>query len=302
MSVLPEDAGTRLDLWLFKKGIAPSRSHGQIWIRDELVMRAEKILKGNYKVKAGDIIVVKKPFPQPVEIGPEDIPLAIVYEDDDLVVINKPAGLVVHPAEGNQTGTLVNALLYHIKDLSGINGEIRPGIVHRIDKDTSGLLVVAKNDVAHIDLAAQVKEHQVKREYLALVHGIVPSETGRIDAPIGRDLRDRQKMAVNSKGKPAVTHFSVKERFPVQGGFSLIHCTLETGRTHQIRVHMAYIDHPVAGDPKYGPRKSAFNLTGQALHAWRLEFQHPRHKKLMSFEQEPPEVFQKLLGKLRQKD
>ncbi|QGG47959.1 RluA family pseudouridine synthase [Heliorestis convoluta] len=302
IEVTPEEAGSRLDLWLFQKGIAPSRSHGQIWIRDERVTLHGKALKANYKVRSGDQIQVSKSFPQPVAIGPEDIPISIVHEDEDVVVINKPAGLVVHPAEGHHSGTLVNALLYHIKDLSGINGEIRPGIVHRIDKDTSGLLVVAKNDKAHIDLANQVKEHRVQRDYLALVHGIVPAETGRIDAPIGRDPQDRQKMAVISTGKAAVTHFVVKERFPVDAGFSLLQCSLETGRTHQIRVHLAYMGHPVAGDPKYGPRKSAFNLKGQALHAWRLQFQHPRSQEMMTFEAEAPEVLLKLLGKLRQKD
>ncbi|MZP43879.1 RluA family pseudouridine synthase [Heliobacterium gestii] len=298
LSVTPEAADSRIDVWLVQKGLVPSRSHGQNWIKEGLVTLDGGPLKANYRLRPGDVIEVTPPAPEAAAILPEDIPLDIVFQDGDIAVINKPAGLVVHPAEGHWSGTLVNALLHHIKDLSGINGELRPGIVHRIDKDTSGLLVVAKNDRAHIHLTEQVKDHRVRREYLAIVHGVIDAETGRIEAPIGRDPKDRQRMAVTAGGKGAVTHFRVLARFPEQG-FSLLHCRLETGRTHQIRVHLAHIDHPVAGDPKYGPRKGAFGLTGQALHAWKLEFVHPRSGEPLQFRADPPAAFVQVLETLQ---
>ncbi|MBC9783303.1 RluA family pseudouridine synthase [Heliobacterium chlorum] len=297
-STLPEEVDSRLDVWLVNRELVPSRTHGQNWIKEGLVKVEGTTVKANYRLRPGDRIEVVPPEPVITEIVPENLPIDIVYQDAHVAVINKPAGLVVHPAEGHASGTLVNALLYHIKDLSGINGELRPGIVHRIDKDTSGLLVVAKHDEAHIHLAEQVKDHFVRREYLAIVHGIIGAETGRIDAPIGRDPKDRQKMAVVPNGKPSVTHFRVLERFP-EIGFTLVRCKLETGRTHQIRVHMAYIDHPVAGDPKYGPRKAAFGLEGQALHAQRLDFTHPQDGQKMTFQADPPKTFQKVLETLR---
>ncbi|MDD2420979.1 MAG: RluA family pseudouridine synthase [Heliobacteriaceae bacterium] len=296
-----EEAGIRLDMWLVQKGLVPSRSHGQGLIGEGFVTRNGTPLKGNHRVKAGEKIALWLPEPVAPGILPEDIPLEIVYQDHDLAVVNKPAGLVVHPAEGHPTGTLVNALLHQIKDLSGINGDLRPGIVHRLDKDTSGLLVVAKNDLAHIGLAAQVKAHQVQRDYLAIVHGVIRVKTGHIEAPVGRDPRNRQCMAVVPAGKPALTRFRVQERYPVTG-FSLVECSLETGRTHQIRVHLAYIGNPVAGDPKYGPRKPAFNLTGQALHAWRLVFCHPRDGRRLCFKAVPPESFSLVLSELRRRE
>ncbi|WP_235919116.1 RluA family pseudouridine synthase [Heliomicrobium undosum] len=298
LSVTPAEADSRVDVWLVQKGLVPSRSHGQNWIKEGLVTLDGGPLKANYRLRPGDVIEVAPPAPEAVEILPEDIPLEIVFQDADIAVINKPAGLVVHPSEGHWQGTLVNALLYHIKDLSGINGELRPGIVHRIDKDTSGLLVVAKNDRAHIHLTEQVKDHRVRREYLAIVHGVIGAETGRVEAPIGRDPKDRQRMAVIAGGKSAVTHFRVLARYPEQG-FSLLHCRLETGRTHQIRVHLAHIGHPVAGDPKYGPRKVAFGLTGQALHAWKLEFVHPRSGEPAQFQADPPASFVQVLEALQ---
>ncbi|MFZ2557075.1 MAG: RluA family pseudouridine synthase, partial [Lactococcus raffinolactis] len=227
----------------------------------------------------------------------ENIPLDIVYEDDDVAVINKPQGMVVHPSAGHQTGTLVNALMYHMTNLSSINGVIRPGIVHRIDKDTSGLLMVAKNDQAHEFLAAQLKDHTSKRRYLAIIHGNLLNDRGVIEAPIGRNAKDRKKQAVIAGGKPALTHFEVLERF---GDFTLVSLTLETGRTHQIRVHMAYIGHPVAGDPLYGPKNALKPNNGQFLHAQMLGFEHPRTHQWLEFEQEPPKLFQTTLDKLRE--
>ncbi|WP_019785792.1 RluA family pseudouridine synthase, partial [Streptococcus sobrinus] len=225
----------------------------------------------------------------------EDIPLDIIYEDQDVAVINKPQGMVVHPSAGHSSGTLVNALLYHIKDLSTINGIVRPGIVHRIDMDTSGLLMIAKNDQAHQALASELKDKKSLRKYLAIVHGNLPNDRGVIEAPIGRSEKDRKKQAVTAKGKPAVTHFKVLERF---GSYTLVELRLETGRTHQIRVHMAYIGHPLAGDPLYGPRKT-LKGRGQFLHAQTLGFTHPRTGKLVEFSVQPPAIFQETLDKLR---
>ncbi|GAW92606.1 RluA family pseudouridine synthase [Calderihabitans maritimus] len=292
-----EQAGERIDRFLAARSPDLSRSWIQRLIREQKVTVDGETVKPNYKLKTGDCIKLIVPPPEEPIVKPEKIPLDILFEDQDIIVVNKPQGMVVHPAAGNFSGTLVNALLYHCKDLSGINGVLRPGIVHRIDKDTSGVLVVAKNDSAHLELAAQIKAHRVKRVYIALVHGDLAEPAGTIDAPIGRDLKDRKRMAVVFKGaRRAVTHYKILERF---GDFTLIEAQLETGRTHQIRVHMAYLGHPVAGDPKYGPRKPAFGLKGQALHAKLLGIFHPRTKHYMEFEAPLPKYFQELLTRLR---
>ncbi|MQW23793.1 MULTISPECIES: RluA family pseudouridine synthase [unclassified Lactococcus] len=265
-------------------------------IRDGKVLVNGQVKKAKYKAKTGDRIEFEVPEAEVLEIKAEDIPLEIVYQDADVAVINKPQGMVVHPAAGHADGTLVNALMYHIDDLSGINGTIRPGIVHRIDKDTSGLLMIAKNDQAHESLAAQLKAKTNKRRYLAIVHGEMPNDRGIIEAPIGRNPKDRKKQAVIADGKPAVTHFEVVERF---AGYTLLALELETGRTHQIRVHMAYIGHPVAGDPLYGPKNTLVPNKGQFLHAETLGFEHPKTGEWLEFKAELPEIFQKTLERLR---
>ncbi|MFC4652470.1 RluA family pseudouridine synthase [Lactococcus nasutitermitis] len=267
-------------------------------IRTDKVTVNGEIKKAKYKVKTGDNIEFEPPVAKELEILAEDIPLDIIYEDADVAVVNKSQGMVVHPSAGHSTGTLVNALMYAMTDLSSINGVIRPGIVHRIDKDTSGLLMIAKNDKAHESLAAQLKEKSTKRRYLALVHGNLPNDKGTIEAPIGRSSKDRKKQAINAEGRPAITHFEVLERFP-EANYTLIACELETGRTHQIRVHMAYIGHPVAGDPLYGPKKTLTPNHGQFLHAESLGFIHPTTGKFMAFTIEPPKIFQKQLNSLR---
>lgn len=265
-------------------------------IRDGKVLVNCQVKKAKYKAKTGDLIEFEVPEAEVLEIKAEDIPLEIVYQDADVVVINKPQGMVVHPATGHADGTLVNALMYHIDDLSGINGTIRPGIVHRIDKDTSGLLMIAKNDQAHESLAAQLKAKTNKRRYLAIVHGEMPNDRGIIEAPIGRNPKERKKQAVIADGKPAVTHFEVVERF---AGYTLLALELETGRTHQIRVHLAYIGHPVAGDPLYGPKNTLLPNKGQFLHAETLGFEHPKTREWLEFKADLPEIFQKTLERLR---
>lgn len=275
-----------------------TRSAAQKLIADGLILLNEKPVNKKTKVVAGDILEAQIPVPVPIAAQAQDIPLQVVFEDDDLLVVNKPKGMVVHPAAGNPDGTLVNALMYHCGDsLSGINGVIRPGIVHRIDKDTSGLLIVAKNDFAHVRLAEQIKEHSFKREYRAVVHGRIKDDTGTVDAPIGRNPKDRKKMAVTDKNsKNAITHFTVLERF---SDYTYIKCALETGRTHQIRVHMAYKGHPVAGDTVYGPKNTPKSLGGQCLHAGLIGFIHPRSGEYLEFEAPLPEYFEKFLDKLR---
>ncbi|MDR0298079.1 MAG: RluA family pseudouridine synthase [Streptococcaceae bacterium] len=258
-----------------------------------------KIAKKSYKVQAGDVVSFDVPEEKTLELVAEEIPLEIVYEDADVAVVNKPQGMVVHPSAGHASSTLVNALMWHIRDLSGINGVIRPGIVHRIDKDTSGLLMVAKNDGAHVRLAKQLLEKTNKRRYLALVHGNFDKLRGTIDAPIGRHPKERKKQAVVAGGKAARTHFEVLEQFD---GFALIACELETGRTHQIRVHLAYIKHPVAGDPLYGQTKTLTPNAGQFLHAETLGFTHPTTGKWLEFQVSPPEIFLSALTKLRNED
>lgn len=275
-----------------------SRSQIQQWIKDQHVSIDGKTVKANYKVSAGDKILIEIPAPEELDLVPENLDLLIVYEDEDVVVVNKPQGMVVHPSAGHPQGTLVNGLLYQVKNLSTINDVIRPGIVHRIDKDTSGLLMVAKNDHAHEALAKQLKDKTSLRKYVALVHGEIPHEKGRIEAPIGRSKVNRKMQAVIEEGKPAVTHFEVLQRFE---GFTLIELQLETGRTHQIRVHMQYIGYPVAGDPLYGPKKT-LKGNGQFLHAKLLGFDHPTTGEMMVFEAPLPEIFKKTLKQLKEKD
>lgn len=277
---------------------AVSRSQVQEWIRSGLVTLNGKSAKPNVIVAAGDQVTVVVPEPEAAEIVPENIPLDIVYEDSDVIVINKPRGMVVHPAAGHHSGTVVNALMHHCKDLSGINGVMRPGIVHRIDKDTSGLLMAAKNDHAHLSLAAQLKEHSVNRRYWAIVHGVIPHDKGIIDAPLGRDPHDRKLFTVTDKGgKRAVTHFFVAERFP---DHTFVELKLETGRTHQIRVHMKYIGHPLVGDPVYGGKAGkSLGMSGQALHAGILGFRHPRTGQQLEFTAPLPEDMQEVLALLR---
>ena len=290
-----EEEGQRIDKYLSNKIEDKSRSFIQGLIDEEKVKANGKIIKSNYKIKRNDFIEVEMPEPVELNVSPEKMNLDILYVDEDVLVVNKDKGVVVHPAPGNYTGTLVNGILYHCTDLSGINGVIRPGIVHRIDKDTSGVLVIAKNDEAHNGLAEQFKEHSIKREYYALVEGKFSNPKGTIDKPISRDKKERIKMAINSDGKRAVTHYEVLEQY--DKGVSLVKCTLETGRTHQIRVHMASIGHPLVGDLVYGYKRQKFNIEGQALHAKVLGFIHPRTKKYIEFTSELPEYFKDLLEK-----
>lgn len=274
-----------------------SRSSIQKIIENGGISVNSRIISKNYKCSESDVIEIIIPDAQPLEAEAENIPIDIVFEDDDLLVVNKPKGMVVHPAAGNWSGTLVNALLYHCGDsLSGINGVIRPGIVHRIDKDTSGLLIVAKNDMAHIGLAEQIKEHSFSRAYETVVYGNVKNDSGTINQPIGRNPKERKKMAVTLKNsKPAVTHYEVIKRYE---GFTHLRCILETGRTHQIRVHMAYLGHPVAGDAVYGPKKVITELNGQCLHAKHIGFSHPRNREWLEFETPLPEYMIRFIKKI----
>lgn len=290
-----EDAGTRADVFLAAK-LGVSRSNMQKLLEDGRVKRGEKIIKANYKVRAGEMFVVDIPEPEPIEAVPENIPLDIIYEDDDVVVLNKARGMVVHPAPGNYTGTLVNALLYHCSNLSGINSAIRPGIVHRLDKDTSGIMIVAKNDAAHISLSQQIQSKTAVRTYLAVVRGNIKTDSGTIETQIARDKTDRKKMAVVKEGgRDAITDYEVLERF---GKYTLVRCKLRTGRTHQIRVHMEYLGYPLVGDPKYSPMKTPFGIKGQALHSHTLEFKHPRTGERMKFEAPLPEDMHKIITRL----
>ncbi|MEW8985868.1 MAG: RluA family pseudouridine synthase [Bacillus sp. (in: firmicutes)] len=290
-----EHKGERLDKVLSSVNNEWSRSQVQLWMQDgNVVVNGQKV-KSSYKCSVGDVIEISIPDPEKLDVVPEPMDLEIFYEDSDVLVVNKPKGMVVHPAPGHTTGTLVNGLMAHCKDLSGINGVLRPGIVHRIDKDTSGLLMVAKNDLAHESLVNQLVAKTVTRKYRAIVHGVIPHDYGTIDAPLARDPKDRQSMTVVDNGKHAVTHFQVMERFK---DFTLVECQLETGRTHQIRVHMKYIGFPLAGDPKYGPRKT-LDIGGQALHAGVLGFDHPRTNEYLEFEAPLPEYFVELLESLK---
>lgn len=296
---IPEtaDQNQRLDVFLAKAAPDLSRSRVQTLVADGLVTVSGRAEKASYKVQPGDRILLTVPAPVPATVAPEAIPLDVLYEDESVVVVNKPRGMVVHPAAGNWQGTLVNALLGRCGDLSGIGGEVRPGIVHRLDKDTSGVMVVAKSDAAHASLAKQIKDRTAGRKYLALVHGNVQAETGLVDAPIGRHRLDRKKMAVDpDHGREARTRFRVVERF---GDYTLVECRLETGRTHQIRVHMAHIGHPVVGDPKYGPRRSPFAIAGQALHSAELVFRHPVSGAALTFTAPLPDDMAAILRALR---
>ena len=295
VTVAEEQKSERIDKFVAEINSEWSRSQVQQWIKDGVVTVNGKSVKVNYKVKENDEITVTIPDPEELDIQAEDMSLEIYYEDEDVLVVNKPRGMVVHPAPGHTSGTLVNGLMHHCTDLSGINGVMRPGIVHRIDKDTSGLLIVAKNDMAHESLVNQLVAKTVTRRYKAIVHGVIPHDKGTIDAPIGRDKKERQSMTVDENGKNAVTHFQVLERFK---DFTLVECRLETGRTHQIRVHMKYIGYPLAGDPKYGPKKT-LDMNGQALHAGILGFDHPRTGEYIQFEAPIPEVFEDVLNILR---
>lgn len=290
----------RIDRFISERMSDTSRSYIQKLIKDELVTVDSKVVKSNYKVKEGEWVEIVLPEPVSLDIEAENIPLDILYEDSDVLLVNKPKDMVVHPSAGHVTGTLVNALLYHCKDsLSSINGVMRPGIVHRIDKDTTGILIICKNDKSHNCIAEQLKVHSITRRYHALVWNNITDDTGTIDAPIGRHPVDRKKMAINHKnGKQAVTHYKVLERF---GQYTYIQCELETGRTHQIRVHMASIGHPLVGDPVYGPAKQPFKTDGQMLHAKVFGFIHPSTNDYMEFETDLPEYFQLILEKLRNK-
>jgi len=291
-----EDAGKRADVFFAEK-LGNTRSHVQILLNEGRVNKGKKEIKPNYKVKAGEVFQVMLPAPVPLEAEPEDIPLDIIYEDDDVIVVNKPRGMVVHPAPGHLSGTLVNALLFHCKNLSGINGVIRPGIVHRLDKDTSGIMIAAKNDEAHTSLSQQIQSKTAIRTYLCVVRGNIKTDTGLIETRIDRDAKDRKRMAVVTEGgREAVTEYEVLERY---GRFTVVRCVLKTGRTHQIRVHMEYLGFPLVGDPKYSPMKVPFSIKGQALHSQTLDFIHPRFHKRMHFEAPLPEDMLKIITRLR---
>lgn len=294
--ITEEYAGQRADVALAAL-LEVTRSNMQKLLEEGRAVKGTKVLKSNYKVKKGDEIIVTLPEPQPLDVQPKNIPLDIIYEDDDVVVVNKARGMVVHPAAGNYSGTLVNALLYHCKNLSGINGVIRPGIVHRLDKDTSGIMICAKNDAAHISLSEQIQAKTAKRTYLAVVRGNVKTDSGVIETMIARDKNDRKKMAVvKEDGRIAITEYKVLERF---GKYTIVRCKLRTGRTHQIRVHMEYLGYPLVGDPKYSPMKTPFSIQGQALHSQTLEFTHPRTGERMCFEAPLPEDMHKIVTRLR---
>ena len=297
LEVTPDFDGKRIDQCLAASFSDCSRSFLQKLLKDGKVSINGKTQKASSKVAAGDAVLVLLPEPEELNVEPENIPLDILYEDDDLLVVNKPKGMVVHPAAGHSSGTLVNAVLYHCRgNLSGINGVLRPGIVHRIDMDTTGSLIVCKNDESHVFIAEQIKEHSVNRRYRGIVYGVVRDDEGTIHAPIGRHPVDRKKMAINEKnGKDAITHYKVLERFDK---YTYMEFKLETGRTHQIRVHMASIGHPILGDSVYGPSKYPFKLTGQTLHAKTLGFIHPTTGKYVEFDAKLPDYFEELLRKL----
>ena len=292
-----ENANTRLDLFLARELPDISRSRCQRLINEGQVLVNARPVRPSYRLRTGDEVSVYLPPAETPLVVPEPIPLEIPYEDRDLLLVNKPRGMVVHPGAGHYRGTLVNALLYHCTDLSGINGVLRPGIVHRLDKETSGLLMVAKNDAAHLSLAAQLKERRILREYTALVYGQIEKDAGSVNAPIGRHPRNRQKMAVTPKGREAITHYTVIERF---ARYTLLKISLATGRTHQIRVHLAYIGHPVVGDLKYGPARPHLGLSGQFLHAGVLGFTHPATGEFLRFEAPLPPELTAVLTKLRE--
>ncbi len=291
-----ENDNKRIDAYLSEKIADTSRVAIQRLINNGKVLVNGKSIKASYKVQAGDNIQVEEEIPIEVSLKAQEIPLEIIYEDDDIIVVNKPKGMVVHPANGNPDGTLVNAIMAICKDsLSGIGGKIRPGIVHRLDKDTSGIIIVAKNDKAHINLSEQIKNHKVKKTYIALVRGIVKENEATINMPIGRSEKDRKKMAVTRKGKEAITHFKVLERYDK---YTLLQVNIETGRTHQIRVHLSQIGYPIVGDEVYSNGKNEWNIKGQCLHAKSLDFTHPTTGKMMHLEAELPDYFENILKDL----
>lgn len=294
MEIVIKESGNRLDKAV-SDSTELSRSQANDLIKLGKILVNGQVKKAKYSVQEGDVISYEIPNEEILEYLPENLAIEIIYEDDDVAIVNKAQGMVVHPSAGHPNGTLVNALLYHVKDLSSINGVVRPGIVHRIDKDTSGLLMIAKNDKAHQSLAEELKNQKSLRQYWAIVHGNLPNDRGVIEAPIGRSEKDRKKQAVTAKGKDALTRFQVLERF---GDYTLVELTLETGRTHQIRVHMAYIGHPIAGDNLYGPRKT-LKGKGQFLHAKTLGFTHPKTGDLLTFTSDLPQIFSETLDKLR---
>ena len=295
-----EQQNKRLDVFLSEKNTELSRSNIQRLIEEKKVLVNGKIEKPSYKVQENDAITQEKEKPKDIELKAQNIPLEIIYEDNDIIAINKPKGLVVHPANGNPDGTLVNAIMAICKDsLSGIGGQIRPGIVHRLDKDTSGILIVAKNDKAHINLSNQIQNREVKKTYIALVRGIVKENEATIDMPIGRSTKDRKKMAVTSKGKNAITHIKVLNRF---NEYTLLQVNIETGRTHQIRVHLAEIGYPVVGDSVYSNGKNKFGIQGQCLHAKSLDFRHPITGKQMHLEAELPQYFKNIISELKKEE
>ena len=296
LTITENEAGQRADVVLAAM-LELTRSNMQKLLDEGRAVKGTKVIKSNYKVKLGDEIIVTLPEPQPLDVQPENIPLDIIYEDEDVVVVNKARGMVVHPAGGNYSGTLVNALLYHCKNLSGINGVIRPGIVHRLDKDTSGIMICAKNDTAHVSLSEQIQSKTAQRTYLAVVRGNIKTDSGVIETQISRDKDDRKKMAVVKEGgRNAITEYEVVERF---GKYTIVKCKLKTGRTHQIRVHMEYLGYPLVGDPKYSPMKTPFSINGQALHSLTLAFDHPRTGERMEFEAKLPEDLHKIVTRLR---
>lgn len=294
-----ESQGKRLDKYVTEQNTEITRTAVQRLIDEKNILVNGKEQKASYKVNENDVVEVEIPEPKKIEIKAEDIPIEVIYEDSDIIVVNKPKGMVVHPGNGNVDGTLVNAIMAKCEgSLSGIGGEIRPGIVHRIDKDTSGLLIVAKNDKAHVNLSEQIKEHKVKKTYIALVRGVVKEDEATIDMPIGRSKTDRKKMAVCKDGKNAVTHIKVLKRWE---HYTLLQVNIETGRTHQIRVHLSYIGYPIIGDYTYSNGKNEFGVVGQCLHAQKLEFKHPTTNKIMELEAPLPEYFQEIIQKLDNK-
>lgn len=298
--VSQEEKGKRLDTYIPSVDLDITRTSAQRLIEDGNILVNGKNAKVSYKIQENDKISVEIPKPKQIELKAQDIPIEIVYEDSDIIVVNKPKGMVVHPANGNPDGTLVNAIMAICKDsLSGIGGEIRPGIVHRIDKDTSGLLIVAKNDNAHVKMSEQIKNHEVKKTYIALVRGIFKENEATIDMPIGRSTSDRKKMAVNKNGKNAITHIKVLKRFDK---YTLLQVNIETGRTHQIRVHLSHIGYPIVGDYTYSNGKNEFDVVGQCLHAQKLEFKHPITQKDMCLEAELPQYFKDILDKLKNRE
>ena len=298
--VSQEEKGKRLDAYISSANTDITRTSAQRLIEDGNILVNGKNVKVSYKIQENDKISVKIPKPKQIELKAQDIPIEIIYEDSDIIVVNKPKGMVVHPANGNPDGTLVNAIMAICKDsLSGIGGEIRPGIVHRIDKDTSGLLIVAKNDNAHVKMSEQIKNHEVKKTYIALVRGVFKENEATIDMPIGRSTSDRKKMAINKNGKNAITHIKVLKRFDK---YTLLQVNIETGRTHQIRVHLSHIGYPIVGDYTYSNGKNEFDVIGQCLHAQKLEFKHPITQKDMCLEAELPQYFKDILDKLKDRE